>query len=381
MRQKNIGIVTLPGPAAGDIPLSNFAKIISQISENVYLITGRTNTYAEYNLQQNLKNVEIITINYNSKANILMKVICFIALQIKYALQVMKLNKYVTCWTFFFAERGPLLPIVIARVMKKDTIVILGGSFKNIISSKAKRKSFGDIIMILLERGVCSLSGFMVVYSQSLIEEWTLEKYKNKIIIAHEHILNFDKFKIIKKYNAREILIAYIGRLSGEKGVLNFVKAISLIHNENNGKFMIGGDGDLRVKIEKYLNENNLSDNVKLTGWISHDELPEYLNELKLLVLPSYTEGLPNIMLEAMACGTPVLATPVGAIPDIIKDGETGFILEDNSPECIAESVIKIIKLPDYELERVSKNARSLVEREFAFEKTVERWRTIFRDI
>ena len=97
--------------------------------------------------------------------------------------------------------------------------------------------------------------------------------------------------------------------------------------------------------------KENLNNKVELTGWIPHDELPDYSNMLKLIVLPSYTEGLPNIMLEVMACGTPVLATPVGAIPDVINDGENRFLMENNSQECIAENVITSIvsnlKTPD----------------------------------
>ena len=113
--------------------------------------------------------------------------------------------------------------------------------------------------------------------------------------------------------------------------------------------------------------------------WVPHDKLPDYLNELKLVVLPSYTEGLPNLMLEAMACGTPVLATPVGAIPDMITDGETGFIMEDNSPACIAENVMRALEHPD--LERIVENARALVEREFTYETAVERYRRILDDL
>ena len=129
----------------------------------------------------------------------------------------------------------------------------------------------------------------------------------------------------------------------------------------------------MRPQVEECANK--LDGKVKFVGWISHDELPRYLNELKLLVLPSYTEGLPNIMLEAMACGTPVLATLVGAIPDIIKDGETGFIMENNSPECIAQNIIRALNHPN--LERIAQNARALVEREFTFEKAVERYEKI----
>ena len=68
---------------------------------------------------------------------------------------------------------------------------------------------------------------------------------------------------------------------------------------------------------------------------------------LKLLVLPCYTEGLPNVMLDAMACGTLVLAISVGAIPDPIKNDETRFIMGDNSPECIARSVVKALNYRD----------------------------------
>ena len=84
-------------------------------------------------------------------------------------------------------------------------------------------------------------------------------------------------------------------------------------------------------------------------------------------------------MLEAMACGTPVLATPVGAIPDVIIDGKTGFIMENNSPECIAENVIRALASPD--LEEIAENGRRFVEENFTCEKTVENWKRVFQDI
>ena len=146
-----------------------------------------------------------------------------------------------------------------------------------------------------------------------------------------------------------------------------------VVETRDEAKFLIGCDGQLRGQVEE--DANKLNNKAKFVGWIPHDELPEYLNVLKLLVLPSYTEGLPNIMLEAMACGTPVLATPVGGVPDVINDGETGFIMEDNSPASIAENVIRALNPPDFE--EIAQNARALVEREFTYEKAVERYRNI----
>ena len=77
-----------------------------------------------------------------------------------------------------------------------------------------------------------------------------------------------------------------------------------------------------------------------------------------------------------MGCGTPVLATPVGGVPDVIKDGKTGFIMGDNSPECIAKNVMRALEHPD--LERIVENA---VEREFTYAAAVERYKKILEDI
>ena len=77
--------------------------------------------------------------------------------------------------------------------------------------------------------------------------------------------------------------------------------------------------------------------------------------------------------------GPPVLAMPVGAIPDVIVDGRTGFIMENNTPECIAENVIRALNSPN--LERIADAGKRYVEENFTFEKAVENWRSILEEI
>jgi glycosyltransferase involved in cell wall biosynthesis len=220
----------------------------------------------------------------------------------------------------------------------------------------------------------------LVVYSPNLFAEWQLERYRHKILIAYEHFIGTDTFTITTPFLHRPHLIGYIGRFHEEKGILNFIKALpSVLNNPTALRVLIGGDGPQKESIVASLQKDGLTARIDFSGWIVQQDLPLRLNTLRLLVIPSYTEGLPNIMLEAMACGTPVAATPVGAIPDIIKDGETGFIMENNSPECIVKSISRALNDPN--LETIALNARLMVQREFTFDISVQQWKRILETI
>ncbi len=178
----------------------------------------------------------------------------------------------------------------------------------------------------------------------------------------------------------RQFLVGYVGRLSEEKGVLEFADALPLLLADRPGeRAVIIGDGDLGGAIASSIRRGGVAERVLQTGKIENRDLPGYLNAIRLLVIPSHFEGLPNILLEAMACGTPVLATPVGAIPDVIADGRTGFLMENNTSGCIAANVVRALNFPD--LERVVENGRWFVEENFTFERAVARWRDVFEEI
>ena len=205
-----------------------------------------------------------------------------------------------------------------------------------------------------------------------------MARYKNKILPIGARFIDTDSFKMRKNINERKKIVGYIGRLAEGKGLMNFVKAVPLIMREHEDvEFQIGGDGDLLSEIKRIIDDKDYK--IALPGWIPEEEIPDYLNELKLLVLPTDAEGLPTLILEAMACGTPVLATSVGAVPDVIKDGETGFILEDNSSACIAENVTRALEQPN--LDGIVENARKLIEEEFTYVAAVERYRKILERV
>ena len=338
-------MVTFPLNDAGLIPLSNLIKVLERLSDEIVIIAGvfPENRISPFDKKIHIKNVEYS----NKKRATLIKIIDLILAQVRMSINLVKFSRKFSIVIFFLGNQF-LLPMLFAKLLRKKIIVASAGSSSKSAKEMYKNGLFGHLGIIfsyiagLLEKINYILSKKIIVYSERLVEDYDLEKHKNKVSIAHEHFLDFNNFRVQKKLDERDNIVGYIGRLSEEKGVLNFVKAISkTIKKGEDLEFLIGGDGKLRDKIEKYLDEADLNSKVKLAGWIPHDELPNCLNELKLLVLPSHTEGLPNIMLEAMACDTSFLATPVGGVPDVIKDEETGFVMENNSPECIAKNVME----------------------------------------
>ena len=279
-----------------------------------------------------------------------------------------------------------LLPLLLARLRGKKSILLLESRGSELVGQAYKGPlHIGGFVLSgiykAVERVTYSLANRLIVNVPGLLERPWLAKYKRKVFPypAPIRFVNPD-FEISRPLSQRQTTVGYIGRMSGEKGVLNLVEAISLIYNQmNEVKFLLGGGGPLLEQVEKELTGLIAQDRAKVFDWIPHNELPGYLNQMKLLVLPSHYEGLPTIVLEAMACGTPVSAVPVGAVPDIIADGKTGFIMEDNSPECIARNVVRALNHPS--LDQISQNAHSFVEREYSYEAMKEKWHKLLTSL
>ena len=367
---RNICIITPPIGKAGISPLSNLVDVIASSSNSVVVITG--NKHFKSVKKPNTQ-THIYKTQWLEKSNRFIKTFNHIHIQLDISYNLIKCANNANIWIYFLDSHAFLLPVLVARLLRKKTIFLLAAS----ISGTSKTNNTFLVKAANVQESITlKLADFIIVYSPILIEKWHLQKYAYKISIAHEHFLFLNKFRVETNPHDRPPIIGYIGRLSAEKGVQHFVQALPAILNDRKElRVLIGGDGLLKKSIEAALQAEKLLDYIEITGWISHDNLPTYLNRLRLLIIPSYSEGLPNIMLEAMACETPVLATAVGAIPDVIIDGKTGFLMGDNSPECIAENVIRALSSPD--LERIAKNGRLFVEENFTFEKTVENWTRI----
>jgi glycosyltransferase involved in cell wall biosynthesis len=365
----NICIVTFPISEAGITPLSNLIDILRPLSGRIHLITGN----AGYAFFGENRQIHTYGVKHEKRTKTFTRVINYILTQLKISLRLIKIAGDVEFFIFYIGQ-DLLIPMLTAKLLGKNVVLALAGS--SLETRRAQKDIFSARVLKFLEQINHIFSDRIIIYSERLIEEYGLEKHRNKILVTRQHFLDFNKFRVEKRLSERDDVVGYIGRLSEEKGSLNFVRAIpKVLEGRGEVTFLIGGDGHLRNSIEEYIDKKRLNHKIKVSGWIPRERLPTYLNELKLLVLPSYTEGLPNIMLEAMACGTPVLATAVGGIPDIIRNEHTGFLMKENSPRCIAENVIRALDHPN--LQRIANEASALVEREFTYEAAVERYKRV----
>jgi len=372
-KSRNGCIITPPMGNANMRPLYNISKICAMLFSDLQLILISSNVEADINpIIDNCKPSILNLIYYSSPNNYFDKILFYTYSQLKSVFFLIKGSRNKKIYVFYLADTL-LLQMIVAKILRKKVLLIIGADVYRIMS--VKRDPFAIIFKLFIYINY-ALANRLIVYSPNMVNEYNLKKFEDKISFGYEHAIDICSFRIEKYINERSLTIGFIGRLSEEKGVLNFAKSISIISNINpNINFIIGGDGHLRDAIIDEL-RSLMNHKVILVGWIPYDELPRCLNELRLLVLPSYTEGLPNIVLEAMACGTPVLATPVGAILDIIEDGETGFIMKNNSPQCIAENVSHILGRSN--LKEISENARAFIEQNFTFNETMRKWEEIF---
>lgn len=134
--------------------------------------------------------------------------------------------------------------------------------------------------------------------------------------------------------------ILFVGNLIKGKGVLELLDAYEIIYKKGiNIELRFIGDGPMMSELKRRVKQKKLTEAVKFIGLVPHEQLPNYISNSKILALPSYREGVPNVILEAMACGVPVVASSVGGIPEVVNE-QTGMLVKSIEPENIAEALL-----------------------------------------
>jgi D-inositol-3-phosphate glycosyltransferase len=152
-----------------------------------------------------------------------------------------------------------------------------------------------------------------------------------------------------------EKIMLFVGRIDPLKGIGQLIKSIKLLENQDNLRLIIvGGDAGSREEIEKLqklASDLGVVNRITFQGTVKQDILPYFYSAADVCVMPSYYESFGLVPLESLACGTPVVATDVGDLKHIIRPGETGYVIPDNSPENIAAAVTRVLNYSSHGME------------------------------
>jgi len=152
-----------------------------------------------------------------------------------------------------------------------------------------------------------------------------------------------------------------IGRLTPQKGQLVLLEAfVNLVAKGYDARLAFVGDGELRDIIEQKISETGIEEKVQITGFVSEKQVREYIAKSRALVLPSFAEGLPMVIMEAFAMGRPVISTFVAGIPELVKDGENGWLVPAGNISKLMEAMIDVLKTPVSRLEEMAANGCKL---------------------
>ena len=214
-------------------------------------------------------------------------------------------------------------------------------------------------------------------YSASLAQDFGAKK-----IIIIPNGINVERFKNLKKKekSKKEFVIVTTSSLIPRNGIDTLIDAVALLPRSESWKVVIAGDGPERERLRLLIEKHHLQNKVKLVGRIENRKIPELLSSADLFVRPSRHEGFGVSMLEAMAAGVPVIATPVGGIPDFIKQETTGLLVDPEKPEQLAESIGRLMQ--DNNLYKsLQKYALNLVTKKYNWENITDEVEKAFNSI
>jgi glycosyltransferase involved in cell wall biosynthesis len=174
-------------------------------------------------------------------------------------------------------------------------------------------------------------------------------------------------------------LIGAAGRLSPEKGFDVLIEsATHVVQQSPSVGFLLFGDGPLRDALARQVEGAGLGDAFALAGF--RDDLDQILPSLDLLVLPSYTEGLPNVVLEALAAGVPMVATAVGGTPEVIEDGVSGYLVPPGDPSSLAQTILRALA-SETDRRAMGQRGRQRVLRDFTFQAQGLQYGQLFQEL
>ena len=249
-----------------------------------------------------------------------------------------------------------------------------GGDFHNYYNTRHRITKFFIRKTFSLCQCVLVLTPFWKLFFEQHIT-------RSKVMVLHNGVqTQLYQLCFTKGTYANRFL--YLGRLEKQKGIYDLLAVADRLVNKDGIKhieFLLGGYGDVEA-VEKIIKDKNLGDQIKLLGWVDDKAKIEVLKKIETLLLPSYYEGLPIAILEAMAAGKVIISTAVGGIPDLVKNKINGFLFSPGDTELLHKHILYVLANRE-EMGIIQKNNMEVIERDYDLKRIQDQLVGIYRNI
>lgn len=279
---------------------------------------------------------------------------------------------------------SPLVPLVHTKLPR---VVTEHGTTKGDIDNSSLKDVHSIILhffsqkLISLDSKAIKNSNRITTVSKSCAEELRNEYGINREITVINNGVDTNYFTPKIRNVTKEPYILYTGRLDSRKGLVDLIESAKYICKKHPEiKFILTGKGANKKYLEQKIKDIELENNFYFSGFVDQLKLIEYYQYASIYVLPSYYEGLPTTLLEAMSCGLPSIATDVAGNSEVIKDGENGLLVPPKNPKKLADTINKLLD-DDRLRNKIGTNARTHIVENYDWEIIADKIEEIYKSI
>lgn len=294
---------------------------------------------------------------------------------------------FINLYKIFLREKFDIVHTHTAKAGALGRIAAHLAGVKVIVHSPHGHNFYGyfnriiSMVLVMLEYVLAIVTDRITVLTQ--LEKEDLIKFKvtssRKICVIRSGVeLENYRPKLEQKKDG-QIIIGMVGRLEPVKGPEYFIRAARVVVERfPDVRFFIVGDGTLRNRLKLECKKLGISASVEFKGWM--EDIPEILPMMDILVLPSLNEAVGRVLIEAAACGVPVVASNVGGVPEIVRDGETGILVQPRNIDSIATAIITLIEDREKRL-KMGSDSKAWVTDRFGADAMVENFSRLYEKL
>lgn len=217
-------------------------------------------------------------------------------------------------------------------------------------------------------------------YTTAQLRRWVPIDSWNKLEVIH-CCVDESFFEGSKPIAKDCVTFTCVGRLCAQKGQLVLLDAFAaLLAQGRDARLILAGDGEMRPEVEARIDELDIAERVEITGWISEQQVRESLSASRCMVLPSFAEGLPVVIMEAYAMGRPVISTYIAGIPELVREESSGWLVPAGDVEALTAAMAEALDRPAVELDAMGRTGGAQVREQHFVESEVSRLEALLRN-